>query len=233
MELKKLYTAVGRLEKTSDTYGQSCPSVQLGRQSYTLDIQEMIVWTSLNWRIAKWENIVLKCEKLASSMCFSTIKSWDDCIKRLIIRGLVVCGCGETEFDALYDLLGSLGIVPADGSVLIKCISFFKLVIFRKIPIKQAMKLFRKDKRTDYEARIMQLANQALLSTAEIIKCVEQDVFSISNQQYLMEKVYGDDTTTSYNIVSQMKNSRSSQAVTLAIANLYLRQQIIFERVHI
>lgn len=93
------------------------------------------------------------------------------------------------------------------------------------------MKLFHKDRRTDYESRVMRLTHQALLSTAEIIKCVEQDVFSLPSEQVLMEKVYGDSETTCQNIASMMKNSRSSQAVTLAVANLYLRQQIIFERI--
>lgn len=93
------------------------------------------------------------------------------------------------------------------------------------------MKLFHKDRRTDYESRVMRLAHQALLSTAEIIKCVEQDVFSLPSERVLMEKVYGDSETTCQNIASMMKNSRSSQAVTLAVANLYLRQQIIFERI--
>lgn len=97
--------------------------------------------------------------------------------------------------------------------------------------MKQAMKLFHKDRRTDYESRVMRLAHQALLSTAEIIKCVEQDVFSLPSERVLMEKVYGDSETTCQNIASMMKNSRSSQAVTLAVANLYLRQQIIFERI--
>ena len=47
----------------------------------------------------------------------------------------------------------------------------------------------------------------------------------------LFRSVYGDSETTCQNIASLMKNSRSSQAVTLAVANLYLRQQIIFERI--
>lgn len=72
---------------------------------------------------------------------------------------------------------------------------------------------------------------QVMLLPAEIIKCVEQDVFSLPSERVLMEKVYGDSETTCQNIASLMKNSRSSQAVTLAVANLYLRQQIIFERI--
>ena len=99
------------------------------------------------------------------------------------------------------------------------------------VSVRQALKLFRKDRRTDYESRVMRLSRQALLSTAEIIKCVEQDIFSLPSERVLMEKVYGDSETTCQNIASLMKNSRSSQAVTLAVANLYLRQQIIFERI--
>ena len=138
---------------------------------------------------------------------------------------------GETEFDALYDLLSSLGVIPTNGSAFVRGVSAAKLVLSRRITMKQAMKLFHKDRRTDYESRVMRLAHQALLSTAEIIKCVEQDVFSLPSERVLMEKVYGDSETTCQNIASMMKNSRSSQAVTLAVANLYLRQQIIFERI--
>ena len=169
--------------------------------------------------------------KLASSMGGAVSRPWDDCVNRLLTRGLLVSGCGETEYDALYDLLGSLGIIPTSGSALVRGVSFMKLVFSRRVSVGQALKLFRKDRRTNYESRVMRLSRQALLSTAEIINCVEQDIFSLPSERVLMEKVYGDSETTCQNIASLMKNSRSSQAVTLAVANLYLRQQIIFERI--
>ena len=199
MEQKTLYTAIGRLERQTNGCGRSCPVIRLGGQPYMVDMQELVVWTALNWRISKWEDISFQCDKLASSMGGAVSRPWDDCVNRLLTRGLLVSGCGETEYDALYDLLSSLGIIPTS--------------------------------RTDYESRVMRLSRQALLSTAEIIKCVEQDVFSLPSERVLMEKVYGDSETTCQNIASMMKNSRSSQAVTLAVANLYLRQQIIFERI--
>lgn len=231
MEQKILYTAIGRLERETNSCGRSCPVIRLGGQPYMMDMQEMVVWTTLNWRISKREDISLQCDKLASSLGDCVSRSWDACVNRLLTRGLLVSGCGETEYDALYDLLSSLGIIPTSGSVLVRCLSFAKLVLSRRVPIAQALKLFRKDRRTDYEARVMRLARQALLSTAEIAKCIEQDVTVLPNEQFLMETVYGDNETTCHNIASIMKNSRSSQAVTLAVANLYLRQQIIFERI--
>lgn len=231
MEQKTLYTAIGRLDRETNGCSRFCPVIHLGGQTYMVDMQEMVVWTALNWRISKREDISLQCDKLVSSLGDCISHSWDACVNRLLTRGLLVSGCGETEYDALYDLLSSLGIIPASGSMLMRGISFVKLVAGRRVPIQQALKLFQKDRRTDYETRVMRLAQQALLSTAEIIKCVEQDVAYLPNEQFLMEAVYGDDETTCYNIAGIMKNSRSSQAVTLAVANLYLRQQIIFERI--
>jgi hypothetical protein len=77
----------------------------------------------------------------------------------------------------------------------------------------------------------MKLARQALLSTAEIIKCMEKNISRLPNEQALLDTIYNDRDTTSDNIASLMKSSTSSKPVILAVANLYLRQQIIFERV--
>ena len=186
MEQNTLYTAIGRLDRETNGCGRSCPVIRLGGQTYMVDMQEMVVWTALNWRISKREDISLQCDKLVSSLGDCISRSWDACVNRLLTRGLLVSGCGETEYDALYDLLSSLGIIPASGSMLMRSISFVKLVAGRRVPIQQALKLFQKDRRTDYETRVMRLAQQALLSTAEIIKCVEQDVAYLPNEQFLM-----------------------------------------------
>ena len=68
MELKKLYTAVGRLEREANGCGHSCPVIVLGGERYMVDMQEMVVWTALNWRISKWDDISCQCDKLASSL---------------------------------------------------------------------------------------------------------------------------------------------------------------------
>ena len=68
MEQKILYTAIGRLERETNSCGRSCPVIRLGGQPYMMDMQEMVVWTTLNWRISKREDISLQCDKLASSL---------------------------------------------------------------------------------------------------------------------------------------------------------------------
>ena len=60
---------------------------------------------------------------------------------------------------------------------------------------------------------------------------LEQDIFSPPSWRVLMYKVYGTGEPTCQNIASLVKTCRITHAVTLAVANLYLRQQIIFERI--
>ena len=80
MEQKTLYTAIGRLERETNGCGRSCPVIRLGGQSYMVDMQELVVWTALNWRISKWEDISFQCDKLASSMGGAVSRPWDACV---------------------------------------------------------------------------------------------------------------------------------------------------------
>lgn len=76
----------------------------------------------------------------------------------------------------------------------------------------------------------MALSKQALLSTAELIKCVELGVNDLSSEQKIMDALYNNEETTSDNIRYLMQSSVSKAQVTTDIINLYLRKQIIFER---
>lgn len=230
MALKTLYTAVGRFERRQNGCRRSCPVIILSGKEYMADMQEMVIWTCLNWRIVKREEIEALYTKTASGAAFSADRSLEDCIDRLLIRGLLVSGSGDTEYDALYDLLSTLSIIPAVGNLPLRVLTFLKLTLLNRVPYSAAKKLFLKDKRTSREEQVLRLAKQALLSTAEIIKCVEKDIQHLPCEESILSALYSDSDTTSDNIACMVKNSASSQEVILAVANLYLRQQIIFER---
>ncbi len=230
MALKTLYTAIGRFERRQNGCGRSCPVIVLGGKEYMADMQEMVVWTCLNWRIARREEIEALYADTASGAAISGERTLEDCIDRLLIRGLLVSGSGDTEYDALYDLLSTLSIIPAVGNLPLRILTFLKLTLLNHVPCSAAKKLFYKDKRTDRENQVLQLARQALLSTAEIIKCVEKDIRLLPCEESILSLLYDDSDTTSDNIACMVKNCASSQDVILAVANLYLRQQIIFER---
>ena len=231
MRKKSLYTAIGRFERRTNHKGQTYPVILLGGNEYMADLQEMALWTSLNWRIARREEIAPLYEKTISRSGFSAERPLEACIQRLLMRGLIVCGTGETEYDALYDLLAFLYVLPAEGSILQRAYAFLKFSLRFHTPLSAARKLFRKDKRTENERQIMGLARQALLSTAEIIKCFEKGIYSLPNEESIMDSLYDDEDTTSDNLPFLACTFPSSRAVILAVANLYLRKQIILERI--
>lgn len=228
---KNLYTAIGRYECRADGRNRSHPVIILGDREYQADLQEMAVWACLNWRIARREEISAYYQKTLGGAGLPACRSLDECVDRLVTRGLVICGCGCTEYDALYDLLSSLYIIPADGSFPLRMVSFLKLTLFRHVPFAAAKKLFQKDRRSSGEQRVMGLAKQALLSTAEVIKCVEKGISSLPDDESILSAIYSDRDTTSDNLSYLVKASPCSRPVLLAVANLYLRQQIIFERI--
>lgn len=230
MTNKNLYTAVGNLKMKGNISGMRCPLVTIGGREYILDMQEMILWTVLNWRILSMEETVALYEKKARETGFSSHRETEECMRRLIQRGLIAEGTGDTGTEALYDLISGLYVVPISENLFLRVLSFIRLTFFARIPFSATKKLFRQDKRNDSEKKVMQLANQAILSTAEIIKCIDQNALRFATEEDLLDILYHDEYTTSENIAYAVRSLPQCRPVMTSVANLYLRKQIIFER---
>lgn len=228
---KTYYTAVGHFRRKVDADGQSSPVILNNQDEYLVDMQEMTVWTALNWRIVDFAHLEKEYDRLSWDCGAPAYRTLHDCLKRMVTRGLVVSGSGETDFAALYDLISGLYVAPLSESLSLRVATFLKLVLLRGVPVSRAFSLFRRDRPTETEARVMALTRQEPLSTAELIKCEELGVKDVSTGEKLMTALYDDDDTTSYNIPVRMRESKSAESVTIAVANLYLRKQIIFESV--
>ena len=118
--MQKYYTAVGRFERKGHMGDMTCPMVIINKREYALDIQEMILWATLNWQIM--DARVLEDTYIAKLKAsgIAPRRSFLDCMRRLLQRGLVVEGCGETGEDALYALLSGLYVVPISDSLLLR-----------------------------------------------------------------------------------------------------------------
>lgn len=225
-----LYTAVGKFHIKGSVGGMRCPLVTLGGREFILDMQEMTLWTILNWRILTEEEIYLLYEKKVQETGFLSSRSAEECVRRLVQRGLIAKGIGNTGADALYDLLSELYVIPISENLFLRVISFIRLTFFSRIPYSVTKRIFSKDKRSDSEKKVMRLANQAVLSTAEIIKCIDQNVLTFATDEDLLDVLYHDDYTTSDNIAYSVRFLPQCRPVITSVANLYLRKQIIFER---
>lgn len=229
MKKNTYYTAIGNLGAKKDAEGQSYPVIVINQKEYPVDRQEVIVWASLCWRLCNEEELSAHYEELATDLPYER-RTLDCCVSRLVTRGLVARGEGDTQFEALYDLLSDLYVVPVCERLSFRIAAFFSLLLRGVVPVKRAGMIFRKDRRDDRETRVMKLAKQAVLSTAELIKCAEVGATDISTDRKLLDALYIDPDTTCDNISLLMRTAQNREPVTVAVANLYLRKQIILER---
>ncbi len=225
-----IYTAVGHLLRKRGEDGASYPVVLLGRKEYGMDVQELVVWAALSWQFLTMEEIREKyavyMDKLPSER-----RTLEDCVARLKTRGLIACGEGDTGAEALYDLLSALYVVPVSEKLTLRLLAFWRLVVGHGVSVERAATLFRRDRRSEREAQVMALVRQAVLSTAELIQCAEVGATDISTDVKLLDALYVDPDVTCDNLPDLMRGVKSRDSVMLAVANLYLRKQIILERV--
>ena len=229
MAEKTLYTALGHFRCRHDSGGRRYPVILMDHHEFGMDPQEMTLWTALCWRLTDRQRAEDFYEQLSNGMELFPRRSFSDCLDRLVTRGLVAKGSGTTDFDVLYDLLGGLYVVPISSSFPLKVVTFLKLLRSGTAPALAAT-LFRRDRRTEPERCVMVLSGHTPLSTAELVRCAECGVPDTASGPQMLDLLYGDQETTSDNIVSEMRTAACCRPVTAAVANLYLRKQIIFER---
>lgn len=230
MKKNTYYTAIGNLGAKKDAEGQSYPVIVINQKEYPVDRQEVIVWASLCWRLCNEEELSAHYDELATDLPYER-RTLDCCVSRLVTRGLAARGEGDTQFEALYNLLCDLYVVPVCERLSFRVAAFLSLVLRDGVSVRKASAIFHEDRRDDWETRVMKLAKQAVLSTAELIKCAEVGVTDVSTDKKLLDALYADPDTTYDNISLLMRTAQNREPVTVAVANLYLRKQIILERV--
>lgn len=166
MAEKTLYTALGHFRCRNDGGDRRYPVILMDHCEFGMDPQEMTLWTALCWRLTDRQRAEDFYEQLSNGMELFPRRSFSDCLDRLVTRGLVAKGSGTTDFDALYDLLGGLYVVPVSSSFPLKVVTFLKLLCSGTAP-GPAAALFRRDRRTEPERHIMALSRCAPLSTAD------------------------------------------------------------------
>lgn len=234
MDMNTMYTSVGHLQLKQDRAGEPYPVVMLNRREHLMKPAELVLWSRLCWRFQDLARLKMEYETAAGQASLPYREPGAACfdyvLARLQARGLIAHGAGDTQVEALYDLLSNLYIAPIDDGFWRRLTAIPKLVLRRRMSCDDAGRLLRKDRPTAQEQRVLTLAKQAMLSTAELIKCEENDVQDVSNGDRVLDALYYDDETTCYNIAHLMRRSPKRDEVVLAVANLYLRKQIVLQR---
>lgn len=223
------YTAVGRYEMRNGETGNRHPVVILNSKEHILDLQEMILWSSLMWRIYTLDELRAIFYKKEREAHILGELSFEEYLDKLEKKGLIVSGCDYIGIDALYNLLSRLYIVPVTGSLFTKLSAFFHLTFVRGVPFRVTKNIFTKDKLTGDEKLVLALTQQAMLSTAELIKCVQKGTTDLTSNDKVMDALYDDEITTCDNIGIFSRFYAKQKPVLQAVSNLYLKKLILFE----
>lgn len=206
-----LYTAVGRYTTTRTKDGQTDPAVMVNGRKYSLSIHEMLICSSLLGQILTYEELKQEFYEKEREIHILSDLSFDHFLNRLVMRGLIVSGRDVTGVDALYNLLRHLYIRPVRYSL------WNKLMTFRHKGLDPT------------EKKVLHLCHDQLLSTAELMQCLESGKQHLKSHRELMECLYQDDNTDYQNISIPVRFADIHVAVLSAIANLYLKRIILFD----
>ena len=223
------YTAVGRYKLHNDENGNRHPVVILNNKEHILDLQEMILWSSLIWKIYTLDELRTIFYRKEREAHILGELSFEEYMGKLEEKGLIVSGCDYVGIDALYNLLSKLYIVPVTGSLFTKLSAFLHLTFARGVPFRVTKNIFKNDTLTSDEKLVLALTKQTLLSTAELIKCVQKGTTDLTSNDKVMDTLYDDEVTTCDNIGIFSRFYAKQKPVLQAVSNLYLKKLILFE----
>lgn len=220
-----LYTAVGRYKIT----GKGLPLVTAGGRECALTPHELILWSSLAFRILTYDELKADFYKKEQELHILGELDFDHYLNRLIMRRLIASGRDCTGADALYDLLGRLYLQSSHVSFPAKVFTFVKLCLHHGIPARQAASVFHSERLEPMEKQLVSLLNGQMLSTAELIQCARKDIKRLKNKNELMECLYQNDNIDCDSLTIESRFTELSIPVLTAITNLYFKQQIVFD----
>lgn len=228
-----VYTAIGsfdtRIINSKSGEPVKVPVVRAMGNEYLLSEDELLLWSTLAWKFMLKDDLIREFNaKRAEAHIFSDV-SPERIIDILVQRGLVASGEDITFEDAMYNLLATLQPKPLKISFFAKLAAAFHLVIIRRMPVKAAFHSLRRSGRLKGDkSAIMRLINRFEITTAEIIKCFDENTVNIKTDSELVD-VLSEDDAIADSIPLEMRFSDFRRSIILDLTELYESRKIILE----
>lgn len=220
----ELYTAVGKLCRKNEQYGLL---LKVGGRELIADPQESTIWMLLNWGVYPKEVITSYCFLRRPELKIQ--RSYEDCIDRMVQRGMIAKGSGSNPLKAYYQLFSDLYILPMFVENHTRLRAAFGLL--GKCPIKEVFGMARPLVLDDLDKIILQLIYRTCLSTAEIVAYLEK-VLEGKNDRLRKDVVgiiYDGEDTAREAILFKAAYSSQCIPVVTSINRLYKQRAIRFD----
>lgn len=204
-------------------------TIFVGGKSKALTQSEFVLWTCLHWSIMNKESLNAEFDRKLKKYHIYNDISFEQTLNRLKTRELIACGSDYLAVDALYNLVKALNIVPL-GTVngFKRIFTFFYMHFVKGVPFGKCHKTAQNLKSDEFERKIIRFTKRVNVSTAELIRIYERNLWNVKYDEEIVPIVYGEDEDLNA-LGDDARFSDSKTKVLEAVVNLYLRKQIIFE----
>lgn len=219
------YAAAG-CYRIKDEDGHKVPYIQKLGKLHPISIPEFVIWSTLLWEVMTYQELK-KCYTEQIGALHAKTPDFDEMLNLLVKRKLIVRGIGYTGQDALYNMLSDAFVVPYQTTGARKVMTGLKLVAQGKLPMSNFIRVLTTGNRSEMEKRVMQLVKQTPLSTAEIVRCCERDIWDVSSSEKVLSGIYPEFTQAE--VAQQEALTNYTVPVMQAVSNLYVGKQVIIE----
>ena len=222
------YTALGRLA-TKEERGTKIPVVIIDDEEFHIGPDELMVWISIHWNFLNRTDLEKEYERRRQEARLFNDISFEYIVNRLEQRNMIVSATEYLAADALYELISKLRIRPVTFSMYDRLKSCLYLYFIKGLPVKICLKAYFGEKLSADEKKIIKLAENTGITASEIIKCAEENIDKIKDEEDIITKLYDDPDTTQETIEIASRLSRLKTDVLQSVTNLYLKKKIVFE----
>lgn len=219
-----LYTAIGQLYLKED----GRPVIIMNQSEYALDMHEMLLWSSLAFRILNYDELKTEYLKQEQEYHMLSESDFDYYVNRLLNRKLIASGRDYLGVDALFALMQNLYLTPVSRNLFTDILAFLHLYLGKGFSFMHAVKVFQKTALPSEERQLLRYLQHQQLSTSELIQCYELSTKPRTHAE-LMEALYADEETDCDNIAIKSRFSKHAKEILVTVTNLYLNQHLILE----
>ncbi|MDY3304561.1 MAG: hypothetical protein SOW78_09870 [Clostridia bacterium] len=202
------------------------PLVVVGGDERALSKSEFILWTGLHWNVMNKESLETEFNKRTKKYGIYGDVSFEQTLNRLKTRGLVASKSDYMAVDALYNLVKDLYVVPLGTVSGFKRALTFILMLVQGVPLDKRKAATDSFKVTELEKRIVTFSKRLKVSSAEIIRIHDKNLWNIKSEETIVPLAYVEDEDMD-SLGNTTRFSKDKNKVLEAIVNLYFKKNCI------
>ncbi len=204
------------------------PLVVVDEETKALSQVEFILWTSLHWNVLNKEALKVEFDKRMRKYNLNLDISFEQTLNRLKARGLIAGKSDYLAVDALYNLVKDLYVVPLGTVNVFKRAMMFGVMLINGIPFDKCRETMGEFELKDLEKKIVGFSKKLKVSGAELIRISDKELWNIKSEDDIVPLAY-DKNEDMDTLGNYTRFSKDKTKVLVAIVNLYLKKQIVFE----